>query len=245
MSKFILFCILMNYSILSFADSLTITIGRGEENYPPYEYREAGKLKGLHVEIIERVAMQMGMKIRFVEYPWKRTLQLMKNTEIDGVMFISKSKEREKYCHFIDGNTLSMSEMSFVTLKDRNTDEEKIKSVGVLLGYSYGTEFDQIEGIKRKSFLNMEKALYVLENKRIDAIITNKLEFMHIHKDEKIYKDLKFINPSVSTTKNYLCFTKGRHLEKLAKRFSDNLIKFKQSQEYKNIIYKYGGQTTK
>ena len=53
-----------------------------------------GKLTGFHIELIEAVAKQTDIDVRFESVPWKRAQQMIKNGQGDAISYISKNNER-------------------------------------------------------------------------------------------------------------------------------------------------------
>ncbi len=72
-----------------------------EMDWPPYNYNKAGKPLGYSIDIMNKVAEMVGLKIEFVFGPsWDDFLKMVKNNEIDVMLNITKNKEREEYLEF-------------------------------------------------------------------------------------------------------------------------------------------------
>ena len=70
------------------------------EEYPPYQYSENGKIVGIHKDIVEEAAKNLGIKLEIISVPWPRALQMVKTWKADGIFSIFKTKEREEYLWF-------------------------------------------------------------------------------------------------------------------------------------------------
>ena len=59
----------------AFAEKLSIV--RGDGDYPPYEMILDGKLKGVHVDLVKRVAAKLDFKVEFESVPWSRAVAMI------------------------------------------------------------------------------------------------------------------------------------------------------------------------
>lgn len=69
---------------------------------PPYYIRNAGgEWGGMNAELIQALADRAGMKPKPKEYPWNRALMSLENGQLDVIIELSKTPEREKFVHFL------------------------------------------------------------------------------------------------------------------------------------------------
>lgn len=66
----------------------------------PWILREG---KGLNIELLDRVARQLGMTFVYNRAPWKRCFDTLKRGEVDGVVGVSFKPERTRYGVFPGG----------------------------------------------------------------------------------------------------------------------------------------------
>jgi polar amino acid transport system substrate-binding protein len=145
----------------------TIKVVRGNENYPPYEFIEKGKLTGFHIDVITMVAKQMKLNIRFESLPWKRALKEIETGTADAISYITPTPTRKAFAIFLDDNVLSHSISGFLALKKNikhihyNGDLESLKPyrIGVQLGYAYGNKFDDTERLKKVKALSVAQMM--------------------------------------------------------------------------------------
>lgn len=57
---------------LAFAQQLTIYT----EEFPPFNFSEAGKISGVSTEVVQRVLSDAGSKTKFVSLPWEQAYKL-------------------------------------------------------------------------------------------------------------------------------------------------------------------------
>lgn len=124
---------------------------------------------------------------------------------------------------------------------DINRSIYNLKSYKIVIqkGYSYGDEFENIEGLK-KVFAG---TIYDLKN----SIVSNEADiglvdidyFTSLFKDEDFFKRVRFSKDPYYVSMNYLGFSKKPQNLEIAKKFSEAMIDFKKTEEYKNLLSKY------
>jgi len=69
-----------------------------EMDWPPFDYNEFGRPKGLSIDFIKLLANKAGFKIQFVnDYTWTQLLTLFQKKQIDVIPGLYKNKAREAY----------------------------------------------------------------------------------------------------------------------------------------------------
>jgi len=72
-------------------------------DWPPFDFSEFGKPKGLSIEYIQLLANKAGLKIEFVSgHTWTELLSLFRNKQIDVIPAIYKNRERAAYTLFTE-----------------------------------------------------------------------------------------------------------------------------------------------
>ncbi len=122
---------------------------------------------------------------------------------------------------------------------DRSIYNLKENKFAVQKGYSYGDEFENVEGIK-KIFAG---TIYDLKNSIIsgeaDIGLVDIDYFTSLFKDEDFFKRVRFSKDPYFVSLNYIGFSKKPQNLEMAKKFSDEMIAFKKTQEYGDILLKY------
>nr|WP_319393547.1 transporter substrate-binding domain-containing protein [uncultured Desulfobacter sp.] len=73
----------------------------GPRSFPPFHYYEQGKLKGLSADYIAQVTTILGFQVRIqADLPWPRVLESVRQGDIDLIICIGKTAERETYLDF-------------------------------------------------------------------------------------------------------------------------------------------------
>ncbi|RME71901.1 MAG: hypothetical protein D6776_09565 [Planctomycetota bacterium] len=82
---------------------LTIRVWDG---YAPYIFRDAaGNWRGIEVEMARALAKEAGYRPRLVAIPWNRAMRQLERGELDIVLTLSKTPERERFTHFFAPST--------------------------------------------------------------------------------------------------------------------------------------------
>jgi len=204
-------------------------------------------LQGVHIDLVQTILDQLSLKIKFHSVPWKRALIMIRNQKADAITYIGKSKQREKFVLYMNGNVISKTKNQLITWNDKtgvrfNGDLKTLKPyrIGMLRGYMYGEAFDQADHLKKYAFNKMMQLIQMLQADRIDMAIVNRTNFQYAFKESPLMEDIVFLAPPVSNIPNYIGFSKSKDLELLAFKFARALSAFKATGEYQNILKKYG-----
>ena len=69
-----------------------------ETNWPPFNYSEDGKPNGFSIDYMNLVASKVGLKVEYVTGPtWNEFLGMMKSGDLDVMLNIVRTPDREKY----------------------------------------------------------------------------------------------------------------------------------------------------
>ena len=234
-------CILCG-NVQAQSEVLKIGISTG---YPPYYYRTDRGLEGLCIEIVENISEAMGIRLEYVEFPWKRLLLNAQKGEVDAILPLFKTAERQKFLKF-ENLILAYEEVNFFVKKnsplhDVNNHEALFQHlIGVVSGYSYGKFFDSRNNIKTVVTQNDNHLLKMFINNRFPIGIGNRFVIAHNATLLGVVDEIAFLNPPLSKEPLYMGFTKNGEKLHLTGRFSQKLVHFKKSEKYQEIVLKYG-----
>lgn len=109
-----LLCIFWGYSIIN-AHAIDIEIVA--EDFPPYEYKENGKVTGFTVELIEVLLTKTGYKGKTKILPWARAYQIALTKKNVLIHTVARKKERENLFKWV--GPISPRIIYFYKLKKR------------------------------------------------------------------------------------------------------------------------------
>ena len=107
-------CIFWSYSIIN-AHAIDIEIVA--EDFPPYEYKENGKVTGFTVELIEVLLTKTGYKGKTKILPWARAYQIALTKKNVLIHTVARKKERENLFKWV--GPISPRIIYFYKLKKR------------------------------------------------------------------------------------------------------------------------------
>ena len=214
-------------------------------DWHPYTYQNNGKASGFEIEILDAVMKTLNIRVEYINYPWKRCLNNLKEGKADILVSLLKTPEREKYAYFPDTH-ISISKTVFFTKKDSrvsfNGSYEALKgfNIGVIMGFSYDEAFDKADFLKIDSSVNTRTLITKLLNDRHDLAAENQAVVTACARQMGVRDKIRFLDPPIHSEKLYVGFSKAKNTGKLCSDFSKELKNFKKSKQYLSILSKYG-----
>ncbi|NQZ32878.1 MAG: transporter substrate-binding domain-containing protein [Oceanospirillaceae bacterium] len=121
--------------------------------FPPWQFEAAdGSIKGINIDILNRIAKKLDVKLVYKHQPWTRAWLSIKRGTGDAVISASRKKSREPYLRFPKlGTDLWVSRYVFFTHEQRKLEIDgsykavldNQQSVCIVNGFSYHQSFWQ------------------------------------------------------------------------------------------------------
>lgn len=251
--KNLLLLLIFAFSHNSFANELKFCIE--PEEYPPFFYSENSKkerenFRGLTIELVEAVAQDIGIKVKWIRLPWKRCISEVSKNRIDGVVNAIYLKEREKFFRFplkegqinrefrlfdIKYNvyTLKTSKVSWDGKQFKNLKY----SIGTNLGYATASLLKK-SGIPYYESPSTDKLFNLLINKKLDAIITLDGKGSSAIKKLNLNKRVIKLKIPYQNDPDFIVFAHKLDL-KVSTKIWKEVQKFKDSKRFKLLCKKY------
>ncbi len=241
MKKIILVCICILFATQIKARTLNL----GTMQYPPYEYKENGKIKGIVVNIVRESFRRLKQPIKIKILPWVRGISYIKDGKIDGLFTMFKNHKREKFIDY-HNEVLMPQIVSLFILKttniqwNGNISELAKYRFGGKRGFSYGKDFDN--AIKNKIITKIEYVDYIERNvrkllmKRFDIMINDKYTALYSFKKIGVLNHIKVLSPNIQYVPSYLGFSKKRKLTTIIDKFDVVLVQMKKDGTYNRIV---------
>ena len=125
-----------------------------EKNWPPFNYFEHGKARGLSIDYMNLLATRLGVKVNYITGPtWGEFLEEIRAKKLDVMLNIIKTPDREKYILFTDPYTRNPN--TIVSRKDNPIEtvaELDGLTVAIVKGFFY-------EEVLRKSYPKVKMLL--------------------------------------------------------------------------------------
>lgn len=245
MFKYFIFLLFSFVSVFSYSEPKSLVMGYGDIDHFPFEYMEDGIMKGLHVDILNIIAKQMGYKVEHKRYPWRRILKMAKNGALDGVLFIGGVNTELKYFYFDDN--LGLSSNGFYPMVSSNN-AEKFKfrgeiseleglKVAIIRGYNLMTQQDEATELNFVE-VDYEEQLYsMLKAGRVDVALVMRSQLLKFQRGE--LEGFKVFRRPFITFWVDLGFSREKFPPEFATSFSNAVQAFWSTPEYSALQKKY------
>ena len=143
--------------------------------YPPYMGATLPN-GGITVDIVTRAFRRAGYEPTVTFRPWARALDEAKDGKYDGVVFVWRSAERERWLAF--SNALPVNQLGLYRLKAdriafRTLADLAAYTIGVGRGYANPPAFEAA-GLRTESAVDDEENLRKLDAHRIDLVLIDR-----------------------------------------------------------------------
>lgn len=218
----------------------------GESNYPPYEYvDEDGKYRGFNVDLMNALALDMGIEIVQEPMDWVSAHTNLQNGTIDAIQGMNYNEARKVVYDFSDEYLIN-SLKCFVRkdeIRILGIDSLKRQKVAVQRSDFAAYALADIGEIELIFFSTLDEAFDMLLNKEVDAVVGNKLTGQYIIQKNRVADDIKMVGNDINYTSYGMAFKKGN--EELVSKFNKSLENLKKQGTYYKIYEKWFGKEIK
>lgn len=224
------------------------------DSFPPYYYSENGTAKGSAYELLRLTFNKMKIPFSLNFVPWQRGYLLAVNKKTDGIPGAAWTHSRAQQLYF-PSEPLVVTE---IVIFHRNktpfqyTDMSSLKNkrIGIIRGYIYGEPFDSNNVCLKEHGESLKQNFRKLAAGRIDLVIAYKVPGLYNLNATNLADQITYSSTPVRRTPIFLAFSKKPGYERLAKKFSETLIKIKQSRtcgestENPNLLQRHNSPAT-
>ncbi len=144
-----------------------------ELNWPPFNYNKNGLPRGFSIDFMNVLANRIGVNIEYVQGEWEELLEMAFNKELDVMLNIVKTPEREK--HLLYAGTYAKNPNVIVTRQGESISDVSDLS-GKKVAYPRGFFYDALlkekfPSINRNPLENTLSALKALQFNQVDAVL--------------------------------------------------------------------------
>ncbi len=157
-------------------------------DWPPFDFYEFGRPKGLSIDYIQLLADKAGLKIEFVSgYTWPELLSLFRKKRIDIIPALYKNKKREAYTLFTE--TYHKGKLGILTTDDTTDALFNFHNKRIGIQTSHGSIaairklYPKINLIEINATADL---VTLLATGKLDAIIGNPLLFNYFARENQI-----------------------------------------------------------
>lgn len=147
-----------------------------ETSFAPYIMQQADSWRGLNVDLLARLAQELGCKLEFIHSPWLRSLKLIEQGELDVLSHLSYNQERSANFAFIGPHQLEIiylvgipQTFSGLTTISQLKQHGTSGIIALLNGAYYGDELDIILNDAK----NRTRFVFIRGNEDKQALLLN------------------------------------------------------------------------
>lgn len=215
------------------------------EAWAPYAFADEHGFHGLDYETANTVFKRMGVDVEWQFLPWKRCLAMIENGKADGILDAYRTPEREATLVFPDepmsSATLVMYYAKAYPHPFTAVDQLQGLTIGTLPGWIYYAGFNESTVFKREAGPSPEANFNKLLLGRIDLVITDPRVGHYVLNQMGISDSVQQNPLTLGGGDLYLGLRKAPGMPELAKRFSDELKRFKTEAAYQQLNTLYPG----
>lgn len=242
--------LLLIFLLLNFTFSYSQTINDitfYTEHFPPFNYDEYGELKGIAVDVLEEILIDIGSEItrnNFKLLPWSRVYNLILKEKNTCLFTMVRSKERELLFKWV--GPIKSIPIVLIAKKSKNIKINNLNDISryktVVIRDDIGHNLLVNNGIQEKSlFITTfpNKIPLLLHNERVDIWVYGELSAFNIMDRSNIDKEeYEVIHTLTLTEKNYYAFNIETS-DNIIHLFQNSLDKLKENGTYQKIIDSY------
>ena len=257
--KKLLYCtlvILLLFSSSALAQDIKM-VKMSEDPWPPYTYGEAGKPStgGIAVEITEEIFKRLNIDVDLMLYNWVDCLNQMRTGERDGLIFLSKNIERQKYMDYTSQVGESRGLIYYLAERKREVgmkpppedwkwEDLQPNKVGITAGFNYGEDFFKARDkfhYMIYTFVTDEQNFRELALERTDIFFCTENVANELFKNKPIYKNkFKTLKKPYIHYKFYMSFSKKSPARKLIPKINSVIAEMWKDGTIGRITAKYG-----
>ncbi|MDX1756080.1 MAG: transporter substrate-binding domain-containing protein [Marinobacter sp.] len=223
-----------------------LTAALAEADYPPFYFVDDGRLQGISIEVLERIAERLNLEVSYRRLSWPRVLQSLQDGQVDMVTTFSNTAERAPSVvyagvpHAVENNHLFSRAGDDISFHGQLEDLAAYR-IGAIRGYTYGEAFDSADYLLKESVLDEPTLVRMVMGGRFDVAVGNPFAIRRAAGEEQRAAALQFMDPPVNRSPIYMAFSRRNPAAlELAARFTTTLVEFKQTPAYRQLLDKYG-----
>jgi len=183
---------------------------------PPLSFEEDGIVKGLFLDVFREVARRAGFEITLILHPMKRLEVYLQSGEVDGVIAVVRTEEREGYLVY-SPLPIMVSRLLVFVKKGRefpftSINDLKGKKIGVIRGWkTENIELEQAiqEGtIQAEEVTQYDQNLKKLMAERVDCLISSEQLTWYYANELGVAKDLVALETPIAKHSVYSAISK-------------------------------------
>ncbi|WP_396588396.1 substrate-binding periplasmic protein [Bermanella sp. R86510] len=216
-----------------------------QDPWPPFVQSGNVRDAGLSVDVVQEALRTQGYTLRMSIMPWARSIEMVRQGEIDVLVATWHTEERTKFLRYSDAylsNKLKFIMRANNDFRFDGLQSLKGKTVGIVKDYGYGDEFLNATHFTREEAKDTPTNLRKVLANRIDMTIEDEVVAKSQIKETRLDpSDFRFSKKNLS--ENQLYVTSGLandRGEEIINAFNKGLKEIKANGTFDKILQKYG-----
>lgn len=219
-----------------------IRIG-GDNHLPPYQYiNDNGIYKGFSVDIMNAIAIEMGLDIELHPMPWYLITSSMHKGEIDAILGMTRP-DYYKNKYLFSNPYITMSSGIFARYDNKHVvDLEDLSSVRVAVQKDNCPQ-EILKYVDQKALTyvdNQQQGILLLMMGKVDAFVGDRLVGMYTIQKWKQTNFIKIVGEPIAVTE--YCFVTNKENTQLIHLLNTGLEKIRDNGTYEKIYNKWFGE---
>lgn len=245
--RLVLLSILSLFSCVNLACQLSVQV----VDYPPLAYRNGGgHWEGLNKLYVDALLDKVKCEYRFVDTPFARGLKMVSTGDIDMILDVSKTPEREAKFYFIgpkrNEKILLVSRKGAIPIVSSWRDMQSLDAKLIRQrGAFYGNKLEEL--LKNNQRLNWKvdemadnnRVIHLVLNKRADAFFVESFHWHHIQNNHPSGSSLHAHPLIINSEPVYYALSKTSVSKQLFYKLDEAFIELKNQQRFKKIEETY------
>lgn len=212
-----------------------------DDNFPPYNFVDGGRVVGLDAEIVAAMVKQAGAEVQFEPQPWSRVQDMLERGEIDAAFqFVGRPDRFEKY-FMIGPHRMGQTVFAARPGRDipvRDVDALRGYRIGVVRGYTYGPAFDGAAHLTKDATAGDNLQLVrMLAAGRVDLIIGDREALSHFARQAGLHAQMQVLQPVFSEVPRYIAVPRSKPA--IAARLDKALAELRRNGGLANILKRW------
>lgn len=225
------------------AQALRVAISA--EDYPPFYYQQADRLSGFSVEVMQAVALQLGLTLHWQRLPWNRVVQHVASGKADVITVLYKTENRTSQFYYSAQSYLRdpivlLCAQPCPLQFDGNLASLAQQPVAAVRGFSYGDLLDAAE-FSKVALVESDPMLFkMLSNRRVQLGIASLLTARHSAELQQAADKVKVLQPPLDFVDIYFAFSRQSAITpEFVAKFDQALQRYKSSAAYTALLQRY------
>jgi len=216
------------------------------DDFAPYSWRdEQGKMRGLMIDVMDRVAVQMGLRVSHHGFPWQRAQKMVLMAQADGFVTVA-TRERRSYTLIVEA-PLTTTVLTIFTQRahPRMTDFQRanrlndFKSFTFLDYFGNGWGKENLASFTVHHTINVDNVFKMLAAGRGDLMVTDPLVARFKLNKLGLANQVVEVPLVLDSTPFNLCIGKHSRFNTRITEFNRTLQQLRQSGELARIAARY------